>query len=101
MIHNGSLAFVLDYKRISHPWARGMPGVTYCADIHDALVQLGMEGRRRRRVADQLGIDADPDAIDPRLLILLEEVNATMRQLARYWEKIRESGDPKSFRVLH
>ncbi|MGW5446854.1 hypothetical protein [Streptomyces asiaticus] len=54
-----------------------------------------MEGRRRTRVADELGIDAYPKDIGPRLLILLEEVNATMKQLARYWEKIRESGDPK------
>ncbi|MFD9428089.1 MULTISPECIES: hypothetical protein [unclassified Streptomyces] len=29
------------------------------------------------------------------MLILLEEVNATMKQLARYWEKTRESGVPK------
>ncbi|MFF0108681.1 hypothetical protein [Streptomyces hirsutus] len=28
-------------------------------------------------------------------MILLEEVNATMAQLKRYWAKIRESGDPK------
>ncbi|MFF5131089.1 pRL2-11 [Streptomyces syringium] len=98
MLHHGAQAYVLDTKRISHPWARGIPAVTYCADIadiHDALVELGWEGRRRVRVADELGIDADPDAIGPRLLILLEEVNATMKQLARYWEKTRESGDPK------
>ena len=54
-----------------------------------------MEGRRRTRVADELGIDADPKAIGERLLLLLEEINATMKQLARYWEKTRESGDPK------
>ncbi|MFD9794772.1 pRL2-11 [Streptomyces sp. NPDC059070] len=98
MLHHGSLVFVLDTKRISHPWANGLPGVTYCrdiADIHDQLIALGMEGRRRTRVADELGIDADPKDIGPRLLILLEEVNATMKQLARYWEKTRESGDPK------
>ncbi|MEU2855625.1 pRL2-11 [Streptomyces syringium] len=98
MLHHGSLVFVLDTKRISHPWASGLPGVTYCrdiADIHDQLIALGMEGRRRTRVADELGIDADPKAIGPRLLILLEEVNATMKQLARYWERNRESGDPK------
>ncbi|MER5201092.1 pRL2-11 [Streptomyces sp. NPDC002755] len=97
MLHNGSQAYILDYKRISHPWARGIPGVTYCADIadiHDALIELGWEGRRRVRVADELGVDA-MDAIGPRLLILLEEVNATMKQLARYWERTRESGDPK------
>ncbi|WP_199564824.1 pRL2-11 [Streptomyces sp. AC1-42W] len=98
MLHHGSLVFVLDTKRISHPWANGLPGVTYCrdiADIHDQLIALGIEGRRRTRVADDLGIDADPKDIGPRLLILLEEVNATMKQLARYWEKTRESGDPK------
>lgn len=98
MLHHGSHVFVLDTKRISHPWARGVPNVTYCADIadiHDQLIALGMEGRRRTRVADELGIDADPKAIGPRLLILLEEINATMKQLARYWEKTRESGDPK------
>ncbi|MFI2361096.1 helicase HerA domain-containing protein [Streptomyces anulatus] len=98
MLHHGSRVFVLDTKRISHLWARGLPGVTYCADvadIHDQLIALGREGRRRTQVADDLGIGADPKAIGPRLLILLEEVNATMKQLARYWEKTRESGDPK------
>lgn len=98
MLHHGSLVFVLDTKRISHPWANGIDGVTYCrdiADIHDQLIALGQEGRRRTLVADELGIDADPKDIGPRLLILLEEVNATMKMLARYWEKIRESGDPK------
>ncbi|MFJ7199762.1 MULTISPECIES: hypothetical protein [unclassified Streptomyces] len=90
--------FALDTKRISHPWASGLPGVTYCrdiADIHDQLIAPGTIGRRRTRVAEELGIDADPRAIGPRLLTLLEEVNATMKQLARYWEKTREPGDPK------
>ncbi|MEW2223414.1 pRL2-11 [Streptomyces sp. NPDC006990] len=103
MLHHGSLVFVLDTKRISHPWASGLAGVTYCrdiADIHDQLITLGIEGRRRTRLADGLGIDADPKAIGPRLLILLEEVNATMKQLARYWEKTRESGDPKTSPAL-
>lgn len=98
MLHHGSRVFVLDTKRISHLWARGLPGVTYCADvadIHDQLIALGIEGRRRTRVADELGIGADPKEIGPRLLVLLEEVNATMKQLACYWEKTRESGDPK------
>ncbi|MEU8550957.1 DUF87 domain-containing protein [Streptomyces roseoverticillatus] len=99
LIHNGARAFVLDYKRISHPWARGVPGVEYCrdiAEIHDALIELGVEGRRRTYLAEQLGENADPAAVGPRLAILLEEVNATMRQLARYWEKVRQKGDPKT-----
>jgi Helicase HerA, central domain len=101
-IHHGAHAFVLDYKRISHPWARGVPGVTYCrdiAEIHDALIYLGHEGRRRIRLAEQLGddvLDNEPERVGPRLVILLEEVNATMKQLAHYWSKIREKGDPKT-----
>lgn len=100
-IHHGALAYVLDFKRISHTWARGVPGVTYCrdiAEIHDALVHLAQEGRRRIRLAEQLDDDVlerEPWRVGPRLVILLEEVNATMTQLKRYWAKIRESGDPK------
>ncbi|MFD0367661.1 helicase HerA domain-containing protein [Streptomyces sp. NPDC127114] len=101
-LHNGADAFILDFKRISHGWARGVPGVTYCrdiADIHDALLRLGHEGQRRIRLAEQLGDDvlaSKPEKVGPRIVILLEEVNATMKQLARYWDKIRETGDPKT-----
>lgn len=101
-LHNGAEAVVLDYKRISHGWVRGVPGVTYCrdiAEIHDALIRLGEEGRRRIKMAEALGddvLDQEPERVGPRVVILLEEVNATMRQLTRYWEKIRESGDSKT-----
>ncbi|MEU7088125.1 helicase HerA domain-containing protein [Streptomyces achromogenes] len=100
-IHNGAHAYVLDFKRISHTWARGVPGVTYCrdiAEIHDALIRLAQEGRHRIRLAEQLADDVlerEPWRVGPRLVILLEEVNATMGQLKRYWARIRESGDPK------
>ncbi|MGW8768263.1 pRL2-11 [Streptomyces sp. NPDC055815] len=101
-LHNGAQAHILDFKRISHTWARGIPGVNYCrdiADIHDALIELGTEGHRRIRLAEQLGDDvlaAEPDRVGPRIVILLEEINATMAQLRRHWEKIRSSDDPKT-----
>ncbi|MFJ5877416.1 pRL2-11 [Streptomyces sp. S1] len=101
-LHNGAQAHILDFKRISHTWARGIPGVTYCrdiADIHDALLHLGAEGRRRIRLAEELGDDVlaeNPERVGPRNVILLEEINATMAQLKRHWEKTRESGDPKT-----
>ncbi|MFF0108682.1 hypothetical protein [Streptomyces hirsutus] len=62
-IHNGAYAYVLDFKRISHTWARGVPGVTYCrdiAEIHAVLIELAQEGRRRIRLAEQL----DDDVLD-------------------------------------
>ncbi|MGW9452463.1 pRL2-11 [Streptomyces sp. NPDC055632] len=101
-LHNGAQAHILDFKRISHTWARGIPGVNYCrdiADIHDALLHLGEEGRRRIRIAEELGDDVlaeNPERVGPRIVILLEEINATMAQLKRYWEKIRGPGDPKT-----
>ncbi|MFB6876384.1 pRL2-11 [Streptomyces sp. NPDC056323] len=101
-VHNGALAYVLDFKRISHTWARGVPGVTYCRDIgeiHDALVHLAQEGRHRLTLAEQLADDVlekESWRVGPRIVILLEEVNATMAQLKRYWAKIRESGGPKT-----
>ncbi len=101
-LHNGAEAHILDFKRISHTWARGVPGVNYCrdiADIHDALVALGAEGHRRIRLAEELGDDvlaSRPDSVGPRVVILLEEINATMVQLRRYWEKVRGPGDPKA-----
>lgn len=98
LIHHGALAYVLDFKRVSHQWARGVPNVTYCrdiADIHEALIALGEEGRRRIHAAEKLGDDADASTVGPRLVILLEEINATMKQLTRYWDSIKEKGDPK------
>ncbi|WP_431983842.1 pRL2-11 [Streptomyces qinglanensis] len=98
LIHHGAHAYILDYKRVSHLWARGVPNVEYCrdiADIHDALIRLGAEGRRRIEVAEKLDDDAEPSEVGPRVVILLEEINATMKQLTRYWEQVKEKGDPK------
>ncbi|MFK0296344.1 pRL2-11 [Streptomyces sp. NPDC090442] len=99
LIHHGAHAHILDFKRVSHQWARGVPNVNYCrdiADIHDALIALGAEGRRRIHAAEQLGDDADSSAVGPRVVILLEEINATMKQLTKYWERTREKDEPKS-----
>ncbi|WP_142211926.1 hypothetical protein [Streptomyces sp. SLBN-118] len=74
-----------------------MPGVTYCrdiTDIHEALI-YGNEGRRCIRLAEQLDddvLDIESWRVGPRLMILLEEINSTMKQLNRYREKIREKG---------
>ncbi|GAA0466558.1 pRL2-11 [Streptomyces olivaceiscleroticus] len=93
MLHHGSLAFVLDTKRISHAWARGTQGVTYCADItdiHDALVGLADELKRRNELA------ADQLADMPWLIVAMDSANGTLRQLARYWETLRQKDAPKT-----
>ena len=93
-LNRGAGAIILDYKRHSHRWANGLPGVTYArdiAEIHDALVQLGAEGERRNRAADATG-----ECDDPRIFLVAEELNATMGKLARYWSEIRDRTDPKT-----
>ncbi|WP_331757134.1 hypothetical protein OG582_39955 (plasmid) [Streptomyces anulatus] len=63
-LHQGAHALVLDPKRISHLWAKGLPTVTHrgnIAGIHDALVHLATELERR------LDLDGDLDTV-PRLI---------------------------------
>jgi hypothetical protein len=102
-LHHGALGIVLDLKRISQAWSRGLPNVIYCrsiAEIHNMLIALGAEVGRRNERADELS-DEDgniPDEvlaeIGPRLLIVCEEMNATANRLGAYWRKIKSKDDP-------
>lgn len=88
---------VLDAKRHSHSWIRGIEGVTYArdaTDIHDALVAAGEEGRARNRACDDLPLGAAPPF--PRKLIVCEELNGTMTWLTAWWDAVRRPGDPKT-----
>ncbi|MFF9901529.1 hypothetical protein [Streptomyces longispororuber] len=90
-LHEGAHALVLDPKRISHLWARGLPSVTHrgtVADIHDALVGLGGETARRLTLTDT------ELAVTPRLIVSMDSANSTLRQLTRYWETFRDKDDP-------
>lgn len=93
-LNRGAGAVILDFKRSSHPWALGLPGVLYCrdlADIHDGLVAVGAEAQRRNVESD------DPRAdIGNRLFLVVEEANATIQQLQWFWEATRQKGDPKT-----
>jgi hypothetical protein len=100
MLHHGALLIVLDYKLISHMWARGLPNVAYAGtpqEIHDMCEWLVDEAQRRNNVAlhsaDIRGnVLGD---VGPRLWIMAEELNATQNRLAALWRSIREKGDPK------
>jgi hypothetical protein len=53
ILHHGGVALILDSKRTSHQWAKGLPNVKYCRDIgeiHDALILLKGELDRRARL---------------------------------------------------
>jgi hypothetical protein len=95
LLHNGAFGLILDIKRHSHSWARGLPNVRYCRDIediHNALIWAAEEGERRNRETDDSGGVYD----GPRLFIIAEEMNATVGRLMKYWRNIREKDDPKT-----
>ncbi|MEV5141655.1 hypothetical protein AB0K71_33505 [Streptomyces syringium] len=87
-LHQGAHALALDPKRISHLWAKALPTVTHrgnVAGIHDALLGLAEELKRRNALADV-----------PRLIVAMHSANATLSRLARYWETFRSQDDPKT-----
>lgn len=96
LMHHGARTLILDAKRHSHRWARGLPGVTYCRsteEIHDALIWAAAEGERRNVLVDEGGDDAAKNL--PRIVVIAEEMNATMSRLQKYWETVRGKDDPK------
>jgi hypothetical protein len=97
LMHNGAICWVIDLKRHSQPWLRGLPGVRYirdAEDIHNAFIELAAEGERRNRAWDDVPLgEAGPQF--PRLVVICEELNATFSKLRRYWSTIRTSADPQ------
>lgn len=94
VLARGGRVVILDRKG-SHRWALDLPGVDYCIkpeQMHDALIKASM-------LADKRNIDAlrEPEGWDPgpRVLVICEELNATIAQLAAWWEDNREKGQPK------
>jgi hypothetical protein len=90
-LHQGAHALVLDHTRIAHLWAKDLPTVTdrgNVAGIHDALVGLGSELERRT------ALDGDLAGV-PRLMVVIDRADDTLRHLARYWETFRQENDPK------
>jgi hypothetical protein len=99
MLYRGCIGLVLDHKMISHQWAAGLPNVAIARrphEIHAALMWLGREVERRNEVA-LAGADLDGNVhavVGPRLIVVGEELNATVAKLRTYWRQIRENSDP-------
>lgn len=99
-LHRGAIGLVLDIKLISHQWAANLPNVVIArrpAEIHAALIWLGEEVDRRNEVA-LAGADEDGNVnadVGPRIIVVAEELNATMARLKSYWRDIRTKDDPK------
>jgi hypothetical protein len=93
----GARLIVIDAKRMSHRWAREIPGVRYVCDlpdVHTTLCWLAAIGDRRNRAWDPVTLD-DDDLDLPRVIVLFEEMNATMGRLREWWAANREPSDPR------
>jgi hypothetical protein len=80
-----------------------MPNVIYARDIseiHNTLIAVKAEVDRRNGMVDELADEngeLSPEAtaqIGPRIILVMEEMNATMNRLNAYWKKIKEKDDP-------
>lgn len=81
----GDLVVFLDLKRHSHRWAQALaPNVRYAKEIqgigHD-LCSLGHELHRRNHVIDEWSGPVETAPVGPRVIVVFEEMNATMGQL--------------------
>lgn len=81
----GDLVVVLDVKRHSHRWAKGLaPLVHYAPDVPsvgDALVNLGREVHRRNMIVDDWDGPLEDAPVGPPILAVFEEMNATTSRL--------------------
>ena len=84
-LSRGDLVVFLDIKRHSHRWAQKLaPNVHYAKtaqDIGGALVNLGRELHRRNAVVDEWDGPLSAAPVGPRIIVVFEEMNATMRSL--------------------
>lgn len=91
MLHNGAVATILDVKRHSHRWAKNLPNVGYAAslpEIGNALVELGREVHRRNEIVENWPGTIETAPVGPRIVVVFEEMNATMAQLKELTRRI-------------
>jgi hypothetical protein len=91
-LHHGARVVILDPKGDSHLWAKDLPGVTYAyriEDLHDELIKLGAEQKRRADDAHH------GRPVGQRIVVVAEEMNMATPGLRAYWVQIREPKEPK------
>jgi len=83
-LSHGAEGVILDVKRISHKWAYDHSHIHYAKDlpaIGNALVHIGREVHRRNEVAEKYHGPVEDAPVGPRIIVLAEELNATMKSL--------------------
>jgi hypothetical protein len=88
VLRKGGLVVVLNAKKSSYNWTRGLPNVCHCKTIDDIaamLLWLNAERNRRENVAEISGDIEDVVHVNvgPRILIVFEEQNLTVPKIKR------------------
>lgn len=94
VLRRGGKVVILDRKG-SHRWALDLPGVDYCSrpeQMHEALVSLAQLADERNSLALHEVDDWDPGQ---RILVIAEELNATIGMLGAHWAAVRDKSEPK------
>lgn len=77
-LRDGARLVVLDFEGRSHPWASGLVGVEYHADIDGIAAAL-------LRLDAEVAARGEDDAAEPRVVVLVERVAALARHLNEAW----------------
>lgn len=94
VLARGGQVVILDRKG-SHRALLGLPNVDYCTrpeQMHNALLRTAGIADERNDLALHEDEGWDPGQ---RILVICEELNATIGQLANWWQENRGKGDPK------
>jgi hypothetical protein len=86
LVRGGSAVF-LDVKRISHRWAKNLPGVTYAVEVDEianVLVSVAAEVRRRMKIIEEYPGKVKDAPVGPRIVLLAEEINSMMGELEEF-----------------
>lgn len=97
MLNWGWCVVILDWKKESHEWARGLDGVRYAStpeEIHDMCVNIGEEVEERKEMEEE-----ERSSL-PRVFVVREEWNMTAALLAEYWMTLRASVEPEERRTM-
>lgn len=93
----GAGTVVLDPKYTSHGWLARVPEVLYCREpqmIHDTVLWLDAELRRRGAEAARAADAGDPEPEFARIVVVLEERNSLQTVIREHWVATRPKGAP-------
>jgi hypothetical protein len=96
-LRGGAGVVVLDPKWVSHGWLARIPQALYCREaqmIHDTVLWLDMELRRRGAEAAAAQDAGEPEPVFERLVVMLEERNSLQTIIRDHWIATRPKGAP-------